>query len=218
MAWVEAGAFSSPAAFAASAAHGVPLVLIAQRFAGPPLAILVLVAAIISGFGAQLACINGATRLLYALGRDRVAPHRLAMVGARYGTPTMALAVVAVLSIAAVLPLIGGEPLAAFFDLATYGADCIIVVYLLTVVAALVWSVRTGRRHPVHLLVLSLGAVILAAILRSTVLPVPVFPFDLLLLLTAVTVAVAGILLVVAPGLRRRLAQAPLLTVGVSDP
>ncbi|HUY24379.1 MAG TPA: APC family permease, partial [Candidatus Saccharimonadales bacterium] len=94
MAWVEAGAFSSPAAFAASAAHGVPLVLIAQRFAGPPLAILVLVAAIISGFGAQLACINGATRLLYALGRDRVAPHRLAMVGARYGTPTKALAVV----------------------------------------------------------------------------------------------------------------------------
>ncbi|MGH7758801.1 MAG: APC family permease [Candidatus Dormibacteria bacterium] len=212
MAWVETVAFRSPAVLAAAADHGVPLVTVAQAYVSPAMGSLILVAALVSGFGAQLACVNGATRLLYAMGRDHLGPHGLTRVSSRHQSPVGALGVVAVLSLVAFLPLIGGDPLSAFFDLATYGADLIIVAYLLTVIAALAWSIRSGRRHPLHLVVLVAGALILGYILKSTILPIPAFPFNLLILLTAVTVLVAVLMVALLPSLRRRLARAALVT------
>ncbi|MGH9132219.1 MAG: APC family permease [Acidimicrobiales bacterium] len=170
------------------------------------------VAAILSGLGAQFACANGATRLLFALSRDGFGPRSLTRTSPRTGTPTTALAVVAVISLVAFLPLVGSTPLGAFSDLATYGADLIIMAYLLSVVGAFVWSVRNRKLNPARLLILLVGAAVLAYILYDTIVTL-VAPFDYCMYGAVFTLAV-GVLAIVGNGrLRRRLADSPLFTV-----
>jgi len=213
MAWVETIAFRSPGALAASAANSVPLADVATAYLSPVMGTLVVCASLISGVGAQLACVNGATRVLFALGRDGFGPAWVARVHPRHRSPSGALLVIAVLSLIAFLPLIGGNPLTAFFYLATYGADLIIVAYLMTVVAALVWSWQHGRRHPLHLAILLAGIAALAYILRTTVYPVPAFPFNLLIYLTGAMLVLGAGLILLVPGLRCRLSGSPLFAI-----
>lgn len=210
LSWVETVAFPNAHALIGS---GVPLVHVAKSYVSPGMGIVVNVAILASGLGAPLACVNGATRLLFALGRDGFGPRRLAMTHPVHRSPVGALAVVAVLSLVAFLPLLGGTPLTAFFDIATYGADLIIVVYLMTVIAALIWSVRTRRRLPVRLVILAAGAVVLGYVLKSTVYPVPEFPLNLLIYLAGATIVAGLAILACLPGLRRRLAQSPMFNV-----
>jgi amino acid transporter len=67
MSWIET--IASPNA-ATLAGQSVPLVDIAGRYVGPAMGTIINIAALISGIGAQLATVNGANRLLFALGRD----------------------------------------------------------------------------------------------------------------------------------------------------
>ena len=172
MSYVETVAYPSPQALAEAAEQGVPLASIAERFLGPGFGSLITVAFIISGFGAQLATVNGATRLLFAASRSGIAPAALSRVDAVHRTPTRALVVVAVATIVLPLALWFRSPLDAFADLATTGADLIIVAYLLTIVAAFIFTMRSGR-HPLRLLLLAVGAVLIGAVIVLTIHPLP---------------------------------------------
>jgi amino acid transporter len=214
MSYVETVAYPSPAALAAAADQGVPLASIADRFLTPGFGTVILVAAVISGFGAQLATVNGAVRLLFAIGRSGLGPAPLARVHPVHRTPTVALAVVAVVTLAAVGALWFRTPLDAFADLATYGADLIIVAYLATIVAAGVWTVRHRRDRPRRVILLRIGvlAVGLAAIvyvIKATVWPLPTEEAPrLYLLAAAVTIALGAVIAagfrLAAPGRLRR--------------
>ncbi len=114
------------------------------------------------------------------------------------------------MSVAAFLPLTAGTPLDAFFYLSTYGADLIIVVYLLTVIAAFVHSMR--RRHPLRLATLLAGILVMGYVLKSTVYPIPAYPFNLCMDAAGVTLAV-GAALLLWPRLRHALRTAPLFAV-----
>ena len=57
---------------------------------------LITIGAAVSAFGCALACVVGATRLLYALSRDEVGPPPLGTVSARNGVPVRSTATVAV--------------------------------------------------------------------------------------------------------------------------
>jgi amino acid transporter len=65
--WIVDNAYATPAALAADPA---PLVHLATGYVGSAMGKLVNVAGVISAFGAQLACINAANRLLFSLGRE----------------------------------------------------------------------------------------------------------------------------------------------------
>jgi amino acid transporter len=210
MSWVETVAFPNPAALAAAAEHGVPLATIADSYLSPGMGALVTIAAILSGFGAQLATVNGAARLTFALARDGFGPQALTRVHPRYGSPVGALTVVAVLSIAPVLALYTRPALLAFQDLATYGADLIIVTYLMTLLGALVWSIRHRRLTPVRAVLLTIGLVLLGYVVDKTVFPLPAAPFDYYLYAAAATVAIGVIVITASPRLRRTLASSPL--------
>jgi len=123
-----------------------------------------------------------------------------------------ALAVVAALSLIAFLPFTVVTPLDAYVDLATYGADLIIVVYLLTVIAAFVWSPRR-RRNPVQLLTLLAGVVVVGYVLKGTVYPIPPHPFDYCIDAAGITLVAGAGLLALSPALRRSLRAAPLFAV-----
>lgn len=212
MSWVETVGFASAAALSQST---VPLVDVARLYVSPAMGTIVNVAAIISGVGAQLACVNGATRLLFALGRDGVGPRWLARTHPNYRSPRGALAVVALVTLAAFLPFNAGTPLDAFFDLSTYGADLIIVVYLATIIAALVWSLRHGQRHPLHLAVLLVGIVVIGYVLKSTVYPVPSYPFNVCMEAAGITVLLGAALLATMAPLRRALRGSPLFAASI---
>ncbi len=209
MSWVETVGFASPAALSRST---VPLVDIARVYVSPTMATLVNIAAVISGFGAQLACVNGANRLLFAVGRDGFGGRWLVRTSPTQRSPVGALAVVAILSLVAFLPLTAASPLDAYTDLATYGADLIIVVYLLTVIAAFVWSLR--RRHnPIQRVILLAGIVAVGYVLKGTVYPLPPHPFDYCIYAAAVTFALGAAVLIARPALRRSLRASPLFTI-----
>lgn len=88
---------------------------------------------------------------------------------------------------------------------------CWLVVYLMTVVAALVWTARTDRR-PIPLAPLGIGAVVIAGVIYRTLSPFPAAPFDRIVYVALASIAV-GCAALAAPELRRRLGRSELLAV-----
>src|SRR2546430_5480865 len=73
----------------------------ARAFGSPRIARLILAAALLSLFKVFNGNFVAATRLLYALGRRQLVHPALATIDARFGTPTVAIALVTVLAAAA---------------------------------------------------------------------------------------------------------------------
>jgi amino acid transporter len=215
LSWVETIAYPNARVLAEQT---VPLVDIAGRYVSPAMGTLINIAALISGIGAQLATVNGAGRLLFALGRDGFGPRWVGSVDRRQGSPVGALAVVGVVSIAATMPFMfnGTSAIDAFFYLATYGADLIIVAYLLTSIAALVWSVRRGQRNPVRIAGLAAAVVVMGYIIKGTVVPVPASPFDLCMYAAGITVVI-GLTCLLLPRLRSNLGRSPVFAAAAPD-
>ncbi len=209
--WIVDNAYAGPSALAADPA---PMVHLATSTIGPAMGKLVNLAGVISAFGAQLACINAANRLLFALGREvdggRQANNFLVRTSTRHGSPIGALLVTGSLSLAALLAFsFEGSPIRALTFIVEYGAYLIVGVYLMTVIAGLVLVWHRGRR-PIQLLILGLGIATLAYVLYDTFVPLPAGPFRVVALTAAFSV-VAGVAVTLIPGMRRRLGRSELL-------
>jgi amino acid transporter len=202
--WIVYSAYPGPAAVAADPA---PLVHVAGTYLGSPVGVAVNAAGLVSAFGAQLACLNAAARLLYALGRETRGPGSvLTRTWARHGSPAGALAVAGAASIAG-LAAFSAEPTAtrAATLIIQYGAYLILAAYLVTVIAALAWAWRTCRR-PVPLAVLAAGVAVLGYVVYRTFVPFPAAPFGWVVAAAAGSAAAgAGLLLI--PGLLPRAAK-----------
>jgi amino acid transporter len=208
--WIVYSAYPGPAAVAADPA---PLVHVARVYLGSGVGIAVNAAGLVSAFGAQLACLNAAARLLYALGRETGgAGSFLTRTWRRHDSPVGALAVAGAVSGTAIAAF-GFEHTAnrAATLIIQYGAYLILVAYLLTIIAALAWTWRT-RRRPLPLVALAAGAAILGYVLYRTFAPFPAAPFGWVVLAAAVSAA-AGAAVLAIPGLLARLRQSPLLAV-----
>ncbi len=210
--WIANNAFASPAALAADPA---PFVHLATVDIGSAMGTAVSAAGVVSAFGAQLACINAANRILFALsrdvaGRDSRARRFLIRTDRRFGSPVGALAVTGGVSLAALLAFsFESTAVRALTIIVEFGAYLIIVAYLLTVIAAIAWVWRRDRR-PVPLVVLTVGVGVLGYVLYDTFVPFPAAPFDWIIAAAGVSV-LAGVGLAVTPGVRRRLAGSALL-------
>ncbi|HEY2579420.1 MAG TPA: APC family permease [Streptosporangiaceae bacterium] len=208
--WIVYAAFPSAAAVAANPA---PLVSVAGQYLGSGVAKAVNAAGLVSAFGAQLACLNAASRLLFALGREAAAgpgTSLLSRISRRHGSPSGALAVTGAVSVAALLAT-GFEPTAtrAATLIIQYGAYLILGAYLMTVLAALAWAWRTARR-PGPLAALATGAAILGVVIYRTFAPLPSGVFGWIALAAAASVLLGAVLLLI-PGLLTRLRRSPLL-------
>ena len=210
--WIANNAFPSSDALAASPA---PFVELATANIGSAMGRAINIAGVISAFGAQLACINAANRLVFALGREvgggeSRARNFLTRTHARVGSPIGALAVTGTASLAALLAF-GFEPTAiqALTIILEFGAYLIIVVYLMTVVAAMAWVWRHGRGIA-PLGVLTMGAGVLGYVLYDTFVPFPPAPFNWVVLAAGGSAAV-GVAIAAVPPVRRRLADSALL-------
>jgi len=194
----------------------VPLVTVTDKFAAGWMGTLVNFGAVVSAFGACLACAVGASRLLFALGRD-AGPGMLRQTSRLTGAPVGALIWVGAGSLLPLLILIK-ERLAtrAVAISLAYGADLIIAAYILVVIAALIFTIRR-RMSPVKPVILLIGLAVLGYVVKGSFAPVPAAPFSWDALAAGITLA-AGIVLPLAyPPLRRGIGNSPLLKVGASS-
>ena len=193
----------------------VPLVTVTDKFVADWMGTLVNFGAVVSSFGSALACVVGASRILFALGRD-AGPVMLRRTSRTTGAPVGALIWVAAGSLLTLL-LVIKEPLAtrAAAVSLTYGADLIIVAYILVVAAAVIFTIRR-RVSPVKTAILLIGLAVLGYVVKDTFIPIPAAPFSWDALAAGITLA-AGIALPFAyPPLRRGIGNSPLLKVGAS--
>jgi amino acid transporter len=210
--WIANNAYPSAAALAAAPA---PFVHLATVNVGTVMGKAVNIAGVISAFGAQLACITGANRLLFALGRDVGAnggPSQgfLTRTHPRFASPVGALITTGAASLVALLAFsFEATAVRALTLILQFGAYLIIVAYLLTVIAAIAWVWRTGRR-PVPLAVLGVGVLVLGYVLYDTFNPFPPAPFNWVILAAGASVLV-GLGFALIPRVRARLAHSPVL-------
>ena len=193
----------------------VPLVTVTDTYVAGWMGELVNIGAVVSVFGASLACVVGASRILFALGRD-AGPVMLRRTSRATGAPVGALIWVGAGSLVTMLLFIK-EPLAtrAVAISLSYGADLVIVAYILVVAAAIIFTIRR-RMSPVKTAILLIGLAILGYVVKDTFAPIPAAPFNWVALAAGITV-MAGIALPFAyPPLQRGILNSPLLKAGAS--
>ena len=152
-----------------------PLGDLARRYVGTPLASLLDLGAVLSALGAALGGVIVAARMMFAFGRDGLASRRLSGVSAATGVPQRALAVEMLLGLALLTAfrLAGTSALNVFFYLATIGVLSLLVMYVLTNVAA---ARHLGRRS-LRQVVAPAGVLIAGYVLYRNVWPVPAAPY-----------------------------------------
>ena len=196
----------------ALASDPVPLVTLTNSYVADWVGELVSIGATISAFGAALACVVGASRILFAVGRD-TGPTMLTTT-TRAGAPAVALIGVAAGSLVTLL-------LVLHEDLATqavavslgYGADLIIAAYILVVVAAIIFNVRR-RVSWISTAILVVGLAALGYVVKVTFIPLPPSPFRIDALAAAGTLVVGILLPIVFPAVRRGIRDSALLKAG----
>jgi len=189
-----------------------PLVTLADTYVAGWVGELVSIGATISLFGAALACVVGASRILFALGRD-TGPAMLRRT-TRAGAPSVALLWVGAGSLLTLLLFIGEDfAIRAVGISLGYGADLIIVAYILVIIAAIIYTIR--RRSPrLSTMILIAGLAILGYVVKVTFLPLPPPPFQGAALAAITTLVVGALLPTVYPTVRRGIQNSPLLAAG----
>jgi len=187
-----------------------PLGELARRYVGTPLAALLDLGAMVSALGAGLGGVIVAARMMFAFGRDGLASRRLGGVSAATGVPQRALALEMLVGLVLLTAfrLAGTSALNVFFYLATIGTLSLLVMYILTNVAA---ARHLGRRSLGQVVVPVVGVLIAGFVLYYQVWPVPpapykVFPYLVLGWLLAgllITVVIRGFSAKVDDGLER---------------
>lgn len=144
---------------------------------------LVTLGAGISAFGSALACAVGASRLLFAMGRDGFASRGLGTARDRDGVPIRATATVLVL----IALIISGLRFAAtssvtdiFFWTATVGSLALLVAYLLCLAGAIrfLFFSRPRRARLWEICIPLAGAVLVGYTLFTNIYPVPEAPYS----------------------------------------
>ena len=154
-----------------------PLGELARRYVGTPLASLLDLGAVLSALGAALGGVTVAARMMFAFGRDGLASRRLSGVSAASGVPQRALAVEMLLGLALLTAfrLAGTSALNVFFYLATIGVLSLLVMYVLTNIAA---ARHLGRRSLRQVVAPAGGVLIAGYVLYRNVWPVPAAPYE----------------------------------------
>jgi amino acid transporter len=175
---VQTLGFGTGAAGVSAFRHSqAPLGDLARLYVGTPLAAALDLGAVLSALGAGLGGVIVAARMMFAFGRDGLAARRLGGVSAATGVPGPALAVEMLIGLALLTTfrLAGTSALNVFFYLATIGTLSLLVMYVLTNVAA-AWHL--GRRSLGQLMPAVAGVLIAGFVLYYNVWPVPPAPYE----------------------------------------
>lgn len=162
-------------AFASSTA---PLAALAKTYVGSFMAALIMFGATISAFSSALGTATAGSRILFAMGRDGFGPAPLGRAHPRFGSPYVALAAVMTIAFVLNIILLGQLGTNVFGWLGTVGVLSLLLVYMVTQVAAIRLFRQTGRWRGLQFAVPVLAILLLAYTLWSNVIPVPAPPLN----------------------------------------
>jgi amino acid transporter len=165
--------------------------------------------ATLSAFASCLGCAAGASRILFALGRDGFLTRRLGDASARTGSPANALAVVMTfgLAVTILLRLNGTTAVNAFFYPGTAGVLAMLIAYFVIQIAAAKF-LHLERREPRWRVIIVAAAT--AAIIYTfykQVWPKPPYPYDLFPLIIGAWAVLGAVITVAFPALTRRIGR-----------
>jgi amino acid transporter len=173
--------------------------------------------ATLSAFASCLGCAAGASRILFALGRDGFVTRRLGDASSRTGAPATALAVVMGFGVALTVyqRLQGTSDVNAFFYPGTAGVLSMLIAYFVIQFGAAKFLHLERREPRWRVIVLILATAAIVYTFYRQVHPTPPYPYDLLPYIMGGW-AVLGIAITIAfPGLARRIGQGLAAAEGI---
>jgi amino acid transporter len=134
--------------------------------------------AMVSAFSCALACVVGAARLTFALGRDGILPGSVGFVSPRRRTPTHATGAVVIAAyviIAFTWFVLRGDPFGLFLQAATIGTLILLVVYVLATIGMTKLIFFTGQTtvRKWQIAIPVLGIIVLGYTLWRNIYPFP---------------------------------------------
>jgi amino acid transporter len=193
-------------AFSTSSA---PLGDLSKQYVGGGMEDAINFGATLSAFASCLGCAAGASRILFALGRDGFLTRRLGDASGRTGSPANALAVVMSfgLIVTILLRLNGTSAVNAFFYPGTAGVLSMLIAYFVIQISA-VKFLHLERREPrwrVIIVALAMAAIVYT--FYKQVWPKPAYPYDLFPLIIAAWAVVGAAITLAFPALTRRIGR-----------
>jgi amino acid transporter len=191
-------------AFSTSSA---PLGDLSTEYVGSGMADAINFGATLSAFASCLGCAAGASRILFALGRDGFVTRRLGEASPRTGSPAIALAVVMTLGLIATIVqrAAGTNAVNAFFYPGTIGVLSMLVAYFVVQFGAAKFLHLEGREPRWRAVILVLATAAIVYTFYKQVWPRPASPYDIFpFLIVGWSVIGIGITLLF-PALTRRI-------------
>jgi amino acid transporter len=193
-------------AFASSSA---PLGDLSQIYVGKGMADAIDFGATLSAFASTLGCAAGASRILFALGRDGFVTRRLGDASERTGSPANALAVVMVIGVIATIAqrVNGTNAVNAFFYPGTMGVLAMLVAYFVVQFGAAKFLHLERREPRWRALILLLATAAIVYTFYKQVHPKPAFPYDVFPYLILGWCVVGVAITLAFPALTRRIGE-----------
>jgi amino acid transporter len=204
------------AAFASSAS---PLGDLGSSYIGSWMGDAINFGAAVSAFASSLGTATGASRILYAMGRDGFGTSRLGTSSPRTGAPAAALVVVMTIAIAAIvgMRLNDTNVVNAFFYPGTIGVLSLLVAYVVTNVGAIKLFAFDRQERPWEMIISALGIAFLLYVLWRNVSD-QVYPYNHFWQLVGVWLLVGLGIVLTVPGLARRIGSGLARLEGETSP
>jgi amino acid transporter len=193
------------AAFAGSTS---PLVDLAKSYLGTTMAVVISLGATVSAFASALGTGLGASRLLFALGRDGFGPSALGRVHPTHASPFVAVATIMCIAIAFDLILIEQTGANVFAYAGTVGVLSLLLVYLTTQVAAIKLFRSLGRWRGAQPVIPLIAIGLLGYALYSNLYPIPPVPYNYFPYGVLAWVLVGIVIVLASPQLVTRIGKA----------
>lgn len=154
----------------------LPLADLSAKYITTGFGTVLLLVAACSNFSCALGSYCAGSRMLFALGRDRIMPKVMMRLHSKHNTPYFALILIVIISDIVQLALFKSNGIDVFGYLATIGSLAILVSYIFTSIGAMVYFTKNKIWSKVHLVVPILSVLALLYVLYSNVYPIPEFP------------------------------------------
>jgi amino acid transporter len=195
------------AGVAAFGSSSSPLGDLGKAYIGSWMGDAINLGAAVSGFASALATATGASRILFAMGRDGFVNPRLGSSSARTGAPATALVVVMTIAAAGLAGMRAygiSDAVSAFFYPGTLGVLSLIVAYAVTNVGAAKLFLA-DRRERAWELVFPIAAIAVLAYVFDRNAVGQVYPFNWFPWVVVAWLAVGLAIILAVPGLARRI-------------
>lgn len=170
----------------------LPLTDLSNKFISKGFGTMLLFSASLSCFSCALGSVCAGARMLFSMSRDGIMHSSMKKVHKKSNTPYIGIVLVMVIAIILQASLFKKDGIEVFGYLATIGSLAIIISYLFTSCAALMYFRKS--KNIINIIIPILSIIALAFVLYSNIYPIPAFPTNLFIYMVLAWIA-AGFLL-----------------------